>query len=95
MSGQMTELYERMYACACSIMKQHAPNQVAAEIERIVFQTLLFRSIGLFGGFAVDSGELAIPEIEGPLAFYVRENTTAAMKTCGHDTAAMKSAEKK
>lgn len=95
LSGQMTELYERMYACACSIMKQHAPNQVAAEIERIVFQTLLFRSIGLFGGFAVDSGELAIPEIEGPLAFYVRENTKAAMKTCGHDTAAMKSAEKK
>ena len=94
LSGQMTELYEKMYACACNVMKQHAPKQVAGEIEKIVFQTLLFRSIGFFGVFAVESGELAVPDVEGPLAFYVRENTKTAMKTCGHDTAAMKSAEK-
>ena len=94
LSGQMTELYEKMYACACEILKQHAPDQVAAVTEKIVFQTLLFRCVGLFGGFAVESGELTVPEVEGPLAFYVRENTKAAMKTCGHNTAAMKSAEK-
>ena len=90
LSGQMTELYEKMYACACNVLKQHAPEQVAAAAERIVFQTLLFRSIGLFGGFAVESGELSVPDVEGPLAFYVRENTKAAMKTCGVNTAAMK-----
>jgi len=93
LSGQMTELYEKMYACACDILKQHAPEQVAAVTEKIVFQTLLFRCVGLFGGFAVESGELTVPEVEGPLAFYVRENTKAAMKTCGHNTAAMKSTE--
>ncbi|MBO5177508.1 MAG: RNA polymerase sigma factor [Lachnospiraceae bacterium] len=95
LSDQMTELYEKMYACACDILKQHAPEQVAAVTERIVFQTLLFRCVGLFGGFAVESGELTVPEVEGPLAFYVRENTKAVMKTCGHNTAAMKSAEKR
>jgi len=94
LSGQITELYEKMYVCACSVMKIHAPEQVAEAADRIVFQTLLFRSLGLFSGFAVDSGELTIPEVEGPLACYVRENTKAAMKACGFDTAAMKSAEK-
>lgn len=91
LSGQMTELYEKMYACACNVMKQHAPKQVAELADRIVFQTLLFRSVGLFGGFALDSGELLIPDGEGPLAFYVRENTKAAMRTQGFDAAAMKS----
>ena len=95
LSGQMTELYEKMYACACNVMKQHAPEQVADVADRIVFQTLLFRSIGLFGGFAVESGELVVPDMEGPLAFYVRENTKAAMKTRGVNTAAMKDAAKK
>ena len=94
LSDRMTALYEKMYACACDTLKQHAPEQVAASIERIVFQTLLFRAVGLFGGFAVESGELTVPEAEGPLAFYIRENTKAAIKTCGHNTAAMKSAEK-
>ena len=95
LSGQMTALYEKLYACACEVMKLHAPAQVSDVVERVVFQTLLFRCVGLFGGFSVESGELAVPDVEGPLAFYVRENTKAAMKTCGYDTAAMKSAEKK
>lgn len=79
LSGQITEFYETLYACACNVMKIHAPEQVAGEVEKIVFQTLLFRSLGLFSGFAVDSGELTVPEVEGPLACYVRENTKAAM----------------
>ena len=95
LSEQMTGIYEKLYACACNVLKQHAPDQVAEDAEKIVFQTLLFRSIGLFGGFAVESGELTVPEEEGPLAFYVRENEKDAMKLCGYDTAAMKSAEKK
>jgi len=94
LSGQMTELYEKLYVCACNVMKQHVPAQVADEVEKIVFQTLLFRSLGLFSGFAVDSGELSVPEEDGPIAFYIRENTTEAMKACGFDIAAMKSAEK-
>ncbi len=94
LSGQITALYEKLYACACEVMKLHAPEQVATVADRIVFQTLLFRCVGLFGGFAVESGELVVPDVEGPLAFYVRENTKADMKTCGHDTAAMKCAEK-
>ena len=94
LSGGMTELYEKLYACACSVMKQHAPEQVTEDAEKIVFQTLLFRAVGLFGGFAMDSGELTIPDVEGPLAVYARENEKEARKVCGHNTAAMKSATK-
>lgn len=47
--------------------------RVASVAEKIVFQTLLFRTVGLFGGFAVESGELTMPEGEGPVAFYARE----------------------
>ena len=94
LSGKMTALYEKMYACACNVMKSHAPEQVVEVTDRIVFQTLLFRSIGLFGGFAVESGELTVPDVEGPVAFYVRETEKAAMRASGFDTAAMKSAEK-
>ena len=78
LTEKMTALYEKLYTCACNVMKQHAPKQVENVAERIIFQTLLFRSVGLFGGFAVDSGELKIPETDGPVAFYVRENTKAA-----------------
>ena len=81
LTEQMTALYEKLYTCACNVMKQHAPKQVEDLAERVVFQTLLFRAVGLFGGFAVDSGELEIPETEGPVAFYVRENTKAAEAT--------------
>lgn len=89
LSERMTELYEKMYVCACNVMKSHAPEQVAEEAEKIVFQTLLFRSIGLFGGFAVESGELSVPDVNGPVAFYVRENTKAAEATVNQSRAIM------
>ena len=81
LTEQMAELYEKLYLCACDVMKQHAPEQVEAVTERIIFQTLLFRAIGLFGGFAMESGELLLPDVEGPLACYVRENTKEAAAT--------------
>lgn len=78
---QMAELYDKLFICACDIMRQHAPKQVEADVEKIMFQTLLFRTVGLFGGFAVDSGELLLPQENGPVAFYVRENTKEAEAT--------------
>lgn len=81
LTEQMTALYEKLYTCACNVMRQHAPKQIEDLAERIIFQTLLFRAVGLFGGFAVDSGELEIPEADGPVAFYVRENTKVAEAT--------------
>lgn len=85
----MAELYDKLFACACRVMKQHAPEKMAAEAERIVFQTLLFRTNGLIGGCAVDSGELKLPEQEGPMAFYVRENTKDAEAAANKNVAAM------
>lgn len=37
-----------------------------------------FRTIGLIGGCAVKSGELPLPDFDGPAAIYVRENTKEA-----------------
>ena len=68
--------YDAMAAALAALAAGVAPEQVAEEAEKIVFQTLLFRSVGLFGGFAVESGELSVPDVDGPVAFYVRENTT-------------------
>lgn len=68
---QMADLYETLFACASLLMKAHAPKQIEGQVERIVYQTLLFRTAGLLGGCAVQSGELAVPEFEGPAAVCV------------------------
>lgn len=74
----MANLYKQLFACACRLMHMHAPKSVDAQIDRIVFQTLLFRTVGLLGGCAVKSGALALPDFEGPAAMYVREKGDAA-----------------
>ncbi len=71
----MKELYKKLFICACQLMQIHAPKSVSKQIERIVFQTLFFRTVGLIGGCAVKSGELTLPNFDGPVAIYVCENT--------------------
>lgn len=85
--GQMAELYDMLFQCACNIMKQHAPKQVESDVERIVYQTLIFRTTGLLGGCAVQSGELELPAFDGPAAVCVRENTKAAEATANQNVA--------
>ncbi len=77
-TSAMAEIYGRMFACACRLMHSHAPKGVDAQVDRIVFQTLFFRTVGLIGTCAVSSGALSIPDFDGPAAMYVRENTKAA-----------------
>ena len=77
-SSIMAEMYNQLFSCACRIMRNHAPKSVASNIDRIVFQTLFFRTVGLIGGYTVKSGAIAVPDFEGPAAVYVRENTKAA-----------------
>ncbi len=88
-TGMMAEFYGKLLDCASRIMKLHAPKQVEQEVERIVFQTLVFRTTGLIGGCAVQSGELDIPEFDGPAAVLVRENTKAAQATVTENVAVM------
>lgn len=71
----MKELYKKLFLCACQLMHIHAPKSVSKKIEHIVFQTLFFRTVGLLGACAVKSGELALPNFDGPVAIYVCENT--------------------
>lgn len=76
-SSMMEKLYQQLFSCACQLMRTHAPKSVGDQIERIVFQTLFFRTVGLIGGYAVQSGSLALPDFEGPAALYIRRNTKA------------------
>lgn len=77
-ASMMADLYNQLFVCACQLMRIHAPKSVEEQIDRIVFQTLFFRTVGLMGGCAVKSGTLVLPEFDGPAAMYIRENTKAA-----------------
>lgn len=69
----MAELYQQLFECACRLMHSHAPN-VSGQIDRIVFQTLFFQTVGLIGGCAVKPGTLALPDFDGLAAVYIRTN---------------------
>ncbi len=77
----MANLYNQLFACACQLMHSHAPKGVGKQIDRIVFQTLFFRTVGLIGCCAVKSHLFMIPDFEGPAAMYIRENTKAEKST--------------
>ena len=51
----------------------HAPKALDDQIDRILYQTIFFHTLGLIGGCAVKSGALELPDFEGPAAMYVRE----------------------
>lgn len=68
----MAELFQQAFDCACRLMHEHAPKAVSGQVDRIVFQTLIFRTVGLIGGCAVKSGALTLPDFDGPAAMYVR-----------------------
>lgn len=67
----MAELYQQLFECTCRLMHSHVPKNVGGQTERIVFQTLVFRTVGLIGGCAVKSGGLMLPDFDGPAAVCV------------------------
>lgn len=74
----MGQLYEQLFDCTRKLMHTHAPESVAEQIDRIVFKTLIFRTVGLIGYCAYQTGALVIPDTDGPVALYVCENTKSA-----------------
>ena len=80
-SALMAKLFDGLFACACKVMKVHAPKRLGELVDRVVFQTLFFRTVGLIGGCAVESGLLALPDFDGPAALYVREVEANAADT--------------
>ncbi|MBS1333224.1 MAG: sigma-70 family RNA polymerase sigma factor [Clostridiales bacterium] len=73
----MAELYERLTDCAEALMRVHAPKSVEALVEKIILKTIFFRTVGLIGKCAVDSGNLALPDGDGPVAVYVYKTQEA------------------
>lgn len=86
--SQMGALYEKLFSCACGVMRIHAPKSMADQIDRVIFQTLIFRTIGLIGALAVKSNALPLPDFDGPAAVLIRENTKAAEASVSHDVEA-------
>lgn len=68
----MTALYDELFLLACQAMHVHAPKNVEMSSNRVVFQTLFFRTAGLIGYCVVKSGALQLPEFDGPAAMYIR-----------------------
>ena len=77
-TAMMALLYGQLFDCARKLMYSHAPKSVAEQIDRIVFKTLIFRTVGLIGYCAYQTGALTIPDTDGPVALYVCENTQEA-----------------
>lgn len=74
----MAKLYNNLFSCACETMHAHAPKKLADQIDRVIFQTLFFETVGFIGGCSVKTGMLALPDFDGPAAMYIRENTKEA-----------------
>ncbi len=70
----MADLVGKLFECAVNIMRTHAPKTIADEVEVIIYQLLPTLTFGFIGGCAVKSGELLMPDFEGPAAFYAVKN---------------------
>ncbi len=67
----MAELYEELFSISCKIMREHAPKSVKSIIEKVIGNTLYFRTIGFIGNCIVKSGNLSLPDYDDPAAMYV------------------------
>lgn len=73
-------LYEQLFACACQIMRVHAPRSVEKQVELVAFQTLFFNVMGMLGVNVIKSGAMKSPDFDGFAGVCVRENSEEAMK---------------
>lgn len=72
----MALLYNEVKCCAVELMKVHAPKHIGYLIDKIVSQTIFFRTVGMFGKCAVLSGELTVSDYDKPIAVFIYETTT-------------------
>ncbi len=69
---EMIDLYEQLYRCACAVLADHAPTQLRDEAPSVMYRELFYKTVGLLGYAAVQSGELTVPDTEAPLGVYIR-----------------------
>ncbi len=68
---ELSSLHKKLYRCALSIMKTHAPGNAAPILNRVLANSLLSYSAGLISACAVKSGALAIPKDGSPLGIFL------------------------
>lgn len=69
--NEMAALYTDLVHCAVELMKVHAPKNIGGIIEKVITKTIFFRTVGLIGKCAFDSGEINIPKDDKPIAVFV------------------------
>ena len=67
----MREMYEYLAEQGTELMKVHAPSHMEKVIPWVIARTIYFRTVGLVGGCAAQSGALEFPKEPGPVALYV------------------------
>lgn len=72
---EMSKLYDKLRSCAAKLMRVHAPESIGELVEKIITKTLFFRTAGFIGKCGVDSGVLAVPDGEKPVAVFLYETT--------------------
>ena len=77
----MEKIYSYLSGVATNTMSNHAPNHVGDQIRHIVASTIFFRTVGLIGKCAVDSGELFVPDDYEPPALYAYKYHDPAANT--------------
>lgn len=77
---QALVMYEQLFACACQIMRVHAPRSVEKQIGQVTFRTLYFNVMGMIGVNAVKYGAMKLPDFDGPASVCVRQNSKEDME---------------
>ncbi|MBQ8332798.1 MAG: sigma-70 family RNA polymerase sigma factor [Clostridia bacterium] len=70
-------LYRHLADLAAACTKNHAPKFLTEEAETVVRGSILYRTVGLLGKLAVESGALTVPEYDGPVAVFINEKMPA------------------
>jgi hypothetical protein len=78
------ELYADLTACACEVMKNHAPKAVWDEVDAVLRSTIFHRTVGLMGKMAVDTGVMRVPEDDLPCAVYLFRHNFGDMANLGN-----------
>ncbi len=80
---EMAEVYREMTVLAAEIMKTHAPDAVAGEIDAVIGSVIFHRTVGLMGKMAADSGELPLPDEDDTLPAAIFLYNTDEAKSAG------------
>ena len=79
---EMSKVYGYLTEKATEIMRVHAPEHIRDQGEHVVGSTIFFRTVGLIGACAAESGMVDVPTHDGAVALYAYR-TKYSEEKCG------------